>query len=167
MGFKPGVGPKAQIGTMCACLVAATQPKGPVRSADLQLGNPHSLCAQSLCLSDKQWADMRRLLLPACGYGADKHKPAEQASQPERDTAVTLSLLPPCGFNTVLGALLRWQGRSSGRCIDVRRAYEQLRRSRSLQSCVACTSKASQALRPACRGLCALCMPSAEVAGRS
>ena len=77
--------------SVCAYLLAAMPPTGPVRSAGVQPGRPHPLCEQVHSLQDVRWADVQRLLPP--GYGADHHKPPQQVSQPERDTAVKPSLL--------------------------------------------------------------------------
>ena len=37
--------------------------------------SPHPLCGQCESLQAEQWADVRRLQPPACGYGADTHRP--------------------------------------------------------------------------------------------
>ena len=39
---------------------------------------PHCVCSAKAC--NEQWADVRRLLPPACGYGADMRRPPEHAS---------------------------------------------------------------------------------------
>ena len=57
--------------SVCACLLAAMQPTGPVRSIVVQPSKPHPLCGQDHSLQDGHWADVQRLLPPAHGYGAD------------------------------------------------------------------------------------------------